>query len=100
MNLTELAKMTRRCWPPETANIVGKDYGSETPVVPWYIVARDAINRQLYKAEDRIEAIATIKVIVFLVGCLVVFCYLLSAAIDTQIEHGRQVVEGSRGVDR
>jgi len=95
MNLLEIAKMARR-WPPETSTIIGKDYGSETPVIPWYIVARDAINRQLYKAEDRIEAIATIKVIAFLVGCLVVFCFLLPAAIDTQVEHSRQVVEESR----
>jgi len=106
MNLQELAKMAR-FWPPETAKIIGKDYGSETPVkslrqcfaeyakMKAKAIAQSA-KTQWHDEDNRIEALAVLGVCVVVGLCLWTLMHVMPGAIDGLIEHSRQVVEESR----
>lgn len=98
--------MARR-WPPETSAIIGKDYGSETPVkslrqsIAEYAAIKAKAIAQSAKAQwhdedNRIEALAVLGVCVIVGLCLWTLMHVMPDAIDGLIEHSRQVVEESR----
>jgi len=72
-------------------------YGHEAPVKPLFLRIIAAIKKQMADRENREEAIVTLAVIAVIFSVFSLCMSLFPAAIDHEIDHGRNVVSESQG---